>query len=143
MPLLTEATEALRLAGPDAVLTSHTAAYLYGCHAADQVPIHVLVRDHRRVRSRPGLEVHHGSFAQRDVETFYGLKVLSFEHALAEVLCRGDPFTAIACLEQALARVPCRRGFTERVILAVRTRADPRGRREAELVLRGRCLGMA
>jgi hypothetical protein len=142
MPLFLRSAEALRLAGPDAVLTSHTAAYLYGCHAAHQAPVHVLVRDARRVRSRAGMTVHHGTFRRCDVETLYGLKVLALEHALADVLCRGDPVTAVVCLDQAMAKQGCRRSFTGRVVRAVRARADPRGRREAEVLLRARCPDM-
>lgn len=142
MPLSRRAAEALRLVGPEAVLTSHTAAYLYGCLAADQASVHVLIRDARRVRSRAGMTVHHGTFQRRDVENLYGMKVLVLEHALAEVLCRGDPGTAVACLDQAMAKQGCRRSFIERVVQAVRARADPRGRREAEIMLRARCPDM-
>jgi hypothetical protein len=143
MPFFRKAAEALRLAGPEAVLTSHSSAYLYGCLAADQAPVHVLIRDARRVRSRAGVTVHHGTFHGRDVETLYGLNVLVLEHALADVLCRGDPWIAVACLDQAMAKQGCRRSFTERVMQAVRTRADPRGRRAAEVMLRARCPDMA
>ncbi|MET0233902.1 MAG: hypothetical protein ABW224_04610 [Kibdelosporangium sp.] len=141
--VVTAAAEALRFAGPHAVLTSHTALYLYGCHAADRGTTHVLVPYRRRVRTRGGLTVHHGSVQRRDVEILYGLRVLVLEPALAEVLCRGDPYVAVSCLDQALARQPSRQGFTERVIQAVQARADPRGRREAEILLRARCPGTA
>jgi hypothetical protein len=88
------------------------------------------------------MTVHHGTFQRCDVETLYGLKVLVLEHALADVLCRGDPVTALACLDQAMSKQGCRRSFTDRVVRAVRARADPRGRREAEVLLRARCPDM-
>ncbi|MCE7005860.1 hypothetical protein LWC34_23960 [Kibdelosporangium philippinense] len=136
--LLTRAFEALRTAGPEAVLTHHTALALYGCKAADRGIVHVLVPDQRRVRSRPGVDVHHGDFSIRDVENVHGLRVLSLDHALAHVLCREASSVALACFEQAVERYPPdhRGAFAERVGRCIRARADHRGQRKALLMLR-------
>ncbi|MFC0109991.1 hypothetical protein [Kibdelosporangium aridum] len=136
--LLIRATAALHNAGPDAVLTHHTALALYGCQAADQHVVHILVPNRRRVRSRPGVDVHHGRFARGDVENLYGLRVLALDHALAQVLCRESSAVALACFEQAVERYPPdHRGlFAERIGRCIRARPDPRGQRKALLLLR-------
>ena len=46
------AAEALSRAGRDAVLTSHTALYLYGCPAAEQETVHILVPPAHRSATR-------------------------------------------------------------------------------------------
>jgi hypothetical protein len=132
------AAEALSLAGRDAVLTSHTALYLYGCLPAEQAAIHILVPGSRRVRSRPGVVVHHGTFAKRDVESLRGLKLLALDHALAAVLCRGAPADARRCLEHALSgrSLANRKRFTDRLACCVRARADIRGQVQALDLLR-------
>jgi Protein of unknown function (DUF559) len=125
----TRAAASLLSAGPEAVLSGHTALVLQGCSAADAGPIHVLLPYHRKLRSRPGLIVHQGRFEEQDVTELGGLRVLSLDVALAEVLCRGRRHTAIACADQALATVPEQardefRAWTEN---RIRTRPDPRG----------------
>lgn len=137
--LRTRAATALRIAGPDAVLTGHTSLALYGCRAADQGTVHVLVPDRRRIRSRPGIAVHHGAFAHANVETLRELRVLALEHALAEVLCRDGPATALECFTEVLETRPVhhRGRLAERIALAIRARTDPRGRTQALHLLRG------
>jgi hypothetical protein len=135
--LLTRAAAAILLAGPDAVLTSHTAARLYGCDAADDAPIHVLLPYKRRLRTRQGVTVHHSGTTPEQIEELHGLPVLALEHSLAEMLCRARPTTAFACLEQALAMQPVdsRSRFRGLVAESVLRRTDRRGYRRATTLL--------
>ncbi|WP_173127734.1 DUF559 domain-containing protein [Kibdelosporangium persicum] len=135
--LLTRAAATILLAGPDAVLTSHTAVRLYGCDAADDAPIHVLLPYRRRLRSRPGIVVHHSGWEPEQVEELHGLPVLSLGHSLADMLCRARSATAFACLEQALAMQPedVRPRFRGLVAECVLARADKRGLRRATTLL--------
>src|SRR5882762_3112265 len=73
--LLTRAAAAILTAGPDAVLTSHTAVRIYGCEAADQAPVHLVLPYKHRIRSRPEMVVHHSAWEPRQVETLYDLPV--------------------------------------------------------------------
>ncbi|WP_230425327.1 endonuclease domain-containing protein [Prauserella cavernicola] len=88
-------------------------------------------------RPRPGMVVHHGRFDEQDVETVAGLRVLAMDCALAEVLSRGARRTAIACADQALRLIPepARVEFRAWVEDRVRSRPDPRGRRQAQGLL--------
>jgi hypothetical protein len=137
MDLLTRASAAILTAGPAAVLTSHTALRLYGCEAADPAPVHIVLPYKRRVRSRPGMVVHHSGWSVRDVEVLHGLPVLALQHSLAEMLCRARSSTAFACLEQALAMQPAenRRALVGLVAESVLGRADRRGYRRATNLL--------
>jgi Protein of unknown function (DUF559) len=134
---LTRASAAILTTGPDAVLTSHTALRLYGCAAAEEGPVHVVLPYKRRVRSRPGLVVHHSAWSVRQVVTLQGLPVLALEHSLAEMLCRARSSTAFACLEQALAMRPAddRHRLIGLVAESVLSRADRRGYRRATTLL--------
>lgn len=134
---LTRAAAAILIAGQNAILTSHTAVRLYGCDAADDDPIHVLVPYKCRVRSRPGLVVHHSAWSLHQVETLFGMPVLSLTHSLAEMLCRAQPRAAFACLEQALAMQPedNRWDFVDKITECVLRRADRRGYRRATTML--------
>ncbi|WP_235038553.1 DUF559 domain-containing protein [Kibdelosporangium aridum] len=134
---LTRAAAAILLAGPDAVLTGHTAARLYGCDAADDAPIHVLLPYRCRLRSREGVVVHHSGSVPEQVEALHGLPVLALEHSLAEMLCRARPAGAFACLEQALAMQAddSRESFRGLVAECVLARADKRGYRRAATLL--------
>lgn len=133
----TRAAASLLFAGPDAALTGHSAMALYGCSAADRAPIHVLVRYQRNLRRRAGVFVHHGGFIEADVEEVDGLRTLSIDVALAEVLCRGSRRAGLACADQAfshhagLARAELM-AWTEHRIFE---RPDPRGRRQARALL--------
>lgn len=136
--MLIRAKAALRNAGPDTVLTHHTALALYGCLAADRGTVHVLVPDERRIRSRPGVDVHRGAFSRHDVEGLREVRVLALEHALAHVMCREPSSVALECFEQSVERYPPdQRGrFAERLGACIRARADPRGQRKALSMLR-------
>jgi hypothetical protein len=131
--LITRAASALRIAGPDAVLASHTAVHLYGCTAARSWPIHVLMRSNRRIRLKPGLVVHRGPWEGHQTEAVHNLRTLSLEYALADMLCRADSPTAFLCLTQAIDSHP--EGFKDLVRRAVLARPDCSARRRAEILL--------
>src|SRR6187399_677350 len=126
---LTRAAASLLVTGPESVLTGHSALALHGCGAADPAPIHVLVPQHRKPRSREGLVIHRGRFEERDVEELGGLRVLALDAALAEVLCRGSRRAAIACADQVLAMVPenARTELRRRTWERIHDRPDTRG----------------
>ncbi|HKS47941.1 MAG TPA: DUF559 domain-containing protein [Amycolatopsis sp.] len=126
----TRAAASLLYAGSEAVLSGHSALVAHGCSAADPAPIHVLVPYHRNLGSRPGLLVHNGRFEWQDVTEIAGLRVLAVDVALAEVLCRGDRRSGIACADQALALLPEneRAEFRAWTAERIRTRDDPRGK---------------
>lgn len=137
LELRTRAAAALLLAGPRAALTSHTAAALFGCTAANGGQIHILVDYHRRLDSMPGVAVHKGLYDEQDVMPLDGLRVVSFEYALAELLCRAPRRDALACLDQALALTPPehRNEFRAEVLHRIGVRRDPRGRRRSQVLL--------
>jgi hypothetical protein len=133
----TRAAATLLLAGPRAVLTSHTAAFIHGCTAANNGLIHVMVDYHRRLSNLPGVLVHQGLYDERDVVTRDGLRVMAIEHALAELLCRAPRRDALACLDQALALTPPeqRSELRAEVRHRIEVRPDPRGRRRSQILL--------
>jgi hypothetical protein len=144
LDLRTRAAATLLLAGPRAVLTSHTATFLHGCTAANNGLIHILVDYHRRLSNLPGVLVHQGLFDERDVVVRDGLRVMALEHALAELLCRAPRREALACLDQALALTALdqRNEFREEVRYRIEMRRDPRGRRRSQILL-GLASGLA
>lgn len=137
LDLRTRAAAALLQAGPNAVLTRHTAAFLHGCTAANTGQVHILVDYHRRLSSTVGVTVHHGLFEEQDVVMLDGLRVMVLEHALAELLCRAPRRDALACLDQALALTPVdqRAGLRAEVLSRIGERRDPRGRRRSQILL--------
>lgn len=133
----TRAAASLLFAGPTAVLSGQSALALHGCTAAETAPIHVLLPYFRKLRRRPGVVTHHGHVDPQDVEEIGGLRVLTLDVALAQVLCRSDRRTAIACADQAMAMLPENdraefRAWTEDHI---RARPDSRGRRRGLMLL--------
>lgn len=137
LDLRTRAAATLLLAGPRAALTSHTSAYLFGCTAADSGQIHVLVDYHRRLTSMPGVVAHRGLYGEQDVVMLDGLRVLSFEYVLAELLCRAPRRDALACVDQALALTPVehRGELRADVLYRIGVRRDPRGQRRSQVLL--------
>ncbi|WP_242613490.1 DUF559 domain-containing protein [Herbihabitans rhizosphaerae] len=132
------ACAALTMVGPDAVLTSHTAAYLHGCTAADPGAVHVLVGYGRKLHRRHiGLVVHHGRFEPSDVVEVDGLRVLALDKVIADLLCRSQPGTALACADQALALAPRERKaeLWAEIDARIADRDDPRGRRRGATLL--------
>lgn len=137
LTLPTRAAATLLLAGPRAVLTSHTAALLLGCTAADEGRVHVLVDYHRKVPRVPGVVIHQGILDEQDVLTFDGLRMLSLECVITELLCRESRRVALACTDQALALTPMdqRAAFRAEVLHRIGDRRDPRGRRRSQILL--------
>jgi len=137
LALRTRAAAALLLAGPRAVLTSHTAALLLGCTAADEGRIHVLTDYHRRVPEVAGVTVHQGLFDEQDVVSLDGMRMFVLECAITELLCRESRRVALACADQAFALTPpAQRGeFRAEVLHQIGVRRDPRGRRRSQILL--------
>lgn len=137
LDMWTRSAAALLQVGGRAVVTSHTAAWLLGCTAADSGEVHVLVGYDRPVRRGRGVMVHHGVFDEQDVLELHGLRLHTLECAIAELLCRGARRTALACGDQALALVPAneRTAFRAEVLHRIHARRDPRGRRRGEILL--------
>lgn len=135
--LITRAAAAQLFAGLDSVLTAFTALALYGCSAAPAGAPEVLVPYHRRLRTRSDLVVHHGRFVEQDVGEIAGLRVVSREYALAEVLCRRSRGDALACADQVLAMVPQHERAELRAAIEaqIMARPDPRGRRRGRVLL--------
>lgn len=137
LDLPTRAAAALLSAGPGAVLTSHTAALMYGCSAADRGVIHVLAGYDRQLRRRAGIAFHQGLFEEQDILELDGLRVLALDAVIAEMLCTAARATALACADQALAELDpgFRASFKAEVDHRIRIRPDPRGRRRAGVLL--------
>ncbi len=129
--LPTRAAAALLYAGSTSVLTSHTAALLFGCTAADSATIHVLTVEGRKVAGRPGLAIHRGLSAEDEVLELDGLRTLGLETVIAEMLCTVPRPVALACADQAMAGLdpPFRTRFRAEVARRLRARADLRGMR--------------
>ncbi|HJQ48722.1 MAG TPA: hypothetical protein VJ870_20710 [Amycolatopsis sp.] len=81
--------------------------------------------------------VHHGCIEHQDTEEVDELRVLKLDVALAEVLCRADRRSAMACGDQAVALQPEaeRAEFRAWVEQRILNRPDPRGRRQALALL--------
>jgi hypothetical protein len=133
--LRTLSAAALLMAGPEAVLTSHTSAHLHGCTAADVDRVHLLISYDRKLRLRPGLAVHYGNYDPADVVELEGLRCLTLDATIAELLCRGRRSTALACADQALAFADGRGEFKADVAARLADRPDPRGKRRGEFLL--------
>jgi hypothetical protein len=137
LELRTRAAAALLMGGDRAVLTSHTAATLFGCTAASSGRVHILVSYDRPLRSTQDVAVHHGVYDEGDIVLLDGLRVYALDCALTELLCRASRDTALACADQALALTPpeSRAAFRAEVASRIATRRDSRGRRRAEILL--------
>jgi hypothetical protein len=137
LELRTRAAAALLLGGERAVLTSHTAASLFGCTAASSGRVQLLVGYDRPLRPTADIAVHHGVYDESDVVLLDGLRVYALECALTELLCRASRDTALACADQAIALTPpeSRGEFRAEVANRIETRRDSRGRRRAAILL--------
>jgi hypothetical protein len=137
LELRTRAAAGLLLAGPEGVLTSHTAARLYGCTAADEGTAHVLADYGRQLHNRPGLRFHQGTVEEQNVMEVDGLRLEALDVVMAGLLCRAERRIALAIIDQALATgTPARREeFKEEVAWQVAERSDPRGTRRAVYLL--------
>ncbi|WP_211348243.1 hypothetical protein [Saccharothrix texasensis] len=136
--LRTRAAAALLMAGPDAVLTDHTAAWLHGCTAAETNRVHLLLDYDRRVRPRRDVAVHYHQYDPADVIQVEGLRCMVLDYAIADLLCRArHRSTALACADQALGALQPEQRAAFKADLAVRlaTRRDHRGRRQGAFLL--------
>lgn len=135
--LPTRAAAGLLHVGPEAALTSHSAALLFGCTAADRGTVHVLSRYHRKVPPRPGLALHHTFFEEDDVVELGGMRVMCLEIVITELLCTTYRPLALACADQALASLDPRfRGlFHADVDERLAARPDRRGTRRGRALL--------
>ncbi|MEU4742228.1 DUF559 domain-containing protein [Actinosynnema sp. NPDC023658] len=134
----TRAAAALLMAGPDAVLTSHTAVWLHGCTAAETNRIHILLAHDRRLRPRPDVAVHYNQYDPADVVEVEGLCTLALDCALADLLCRArHRSTALACADQALGALPPpqRAELKADLTMRIATRRDYRGKRQGVFLL--------
>ncbi|HEV8555895.1 MAG TPA: DUF559 domain-containing protein [Actinophytocola sp.] len=133
----TRAAAGLLLAGPKAVLTSHTAALLHGCSAADSGTIHLVAGYERQVHRRADLVVHQGRFDPHDVVERNDLRVLALEVVIADLLCTGPRALALSCADQAMAglNAELRAEFKAEVDHRIRERPDPRGQCRAAVLL--------
>jgi hypothetical protein len=137
---LTRASAALLAHGPHAVIGGPTAARLHGCTAIESADTHVVVPYGHPSRSRDGLAVHNGPLPDDDIDEMVGLRVLTLDRVVADLLCTARPRDALATTDQALAAQPAelREAFRAGLDRRLQTRADPRGTRSA-----GRLLGLA
>ncbi|WP_306748611.1 endonuclease domain-containing protein [Saccharothrix yanglingensis] len=135
--LRTRAAAALLMAGPDAVLSSHTSAWLHGCTAASTHRVHLTVDYDRRLHSRPGLDVHQQAYDIADVTEVDRLRCFTVAHAITELLCRARRSTALACADEALAQIPSheRAEFKGDIAARITARRDSRGKRQAAFLL--------
>lgn len=136
--LHTRAAAALLMAGPDAVLTSHTAVWLHGCTAAETNRVHILLGHDRRLRPRPDVAVHYNQYDPADVVEVEGLRSIALDYAIADLLCRARyRSTALACADQALGALPPpqRAEFKADLTVRIATRRDYRGRRQGVFLL--------
>jgi hypothetical protein len=133
LDLRTRCAAALLWTGGVAVVVGPTAAALHGCTAVGGFPIHVRVPYAHRFRSRPGVVVHQGDVAERDIVLMDGLRVLPLDLAVAEVLCAAPRRAAVACADQALRDMQAseRRGFVAQVAERLAERTDRRGTKRA------------
>jgi hypothetical protein len=135
--LLTRGAAALLAYGPNCALSGPTAAELHGCGAAATPRTHVTLPFGKHPRPRFGLVVHGSAGFERDAETVCGLRVLSLDRVVADMLCRARPRDALAVCDQALALqdVVERERWRSRIRERIAARPDIRGtRRGAELL---------
>jgi Protein of unknown function (DUF559) len=124
----TRAAAALLTIGPDAVICGPTAARLHGCTAVECADVHVLVPYSRNPRKRPGLVVHHGCFYREQVIELDGLRTLTMEQTVTDMLCTARPADALALVDEALrTAAPRCDEFRRAVVRRLQARPDPRG----------------
>ena len=124
----TRAAAALLSVGPAAVLCGPTAAVLHGCTALEPADVHVLVPYQCKPRNRPGLVVHHSCFYAEQLVEVDGLRMLTLEQTVADLLCTARTADALAVGDETLRRAGSRcEEFRRAVVARLRARPDPRG----------------
>jgi hypothetical protein len=138
--LHTRAAAALLLHGLGTAIAGPTAARLHGCTAIDPGDVHVLVPCGHASRTRAGVVVHTGPLPEDDVVECHGLRCLSAERIMVDLLCTARARDAIAIADQLLAAQPRERRDLMRARVAGRLseRRDWRGTRRG-----ARLLGLA
>ena len=125
---LTRGAAALLLAGTDAALSGPTATTLHGCRALTAANTHITVRPGRTFKPRPGLVVHHCGMFTRDVVDVEGLRVLSLDRTVADLLCTARPEDALTVADEALRLAgPDADVLRKQIAGKIRRRLDPRG----------------
>jgi hypothetical protein len=124
----TRAAAALLTTGADAVICGATAALLHGCTALTCADVHILVPYQRSPRKRPGLVVHHSCFFSGQIIEIDGLRTLTLEQTVADLLATARPADALAVGDEALRRAGAHCDeFRCAVSRRLRSRPDPRG----------------
>ncbi|MGH4026761.1 MAG: endonuclease domain-containing protein [Pseudonocardiaceae bacterium] len=133
----TRAAAALLVAGSEAALTGLTAAWLHGCRAAEFGTVHIAVPYARSLAAKEGLVVHQGRQLLADVVELGGLRSVSLEVAVTELLCTDTPRRALAVADQATALIPEgeRPAFRFRLATRLGNRPDRRGTARANGLL--------
>lgn len=133
----TRAAAASLVAGSEAALTGLTAAWLHGCPAAEFGTVHIAVPYARCLASTEGLVVHQGRRLLEDIVEIRGLRSVTLEVAVTELLCTDTPRRALAVADQAAALLPERERAAFQLRLATRlgSRADRRGTARANGLL--------
>lgn len=137
---LTRSAAAQLTAGPRAALCGVTAAQLHGCGCVAAPETHVLVPYGRGIACRGGLVVHRGCKIPPDVQQVHGLRVLSLDRVIADLLCqlpwRGRARDALAVLDQALRLAgDDQHTFRKAVAIRLEERPDIRGTVNARALL--------
>ena len=127
---LTMAAVALLSAGPSGALCGFAAARLHGCQAGPPGDVEVVVPYDTWPRRRSGLVVHNGRVSPEDIHVIDGLRVLSPDLVISELLCTArSARAALACADQACELQPAaeRAEFVAAVTGRLDIRADRRG----------------
>jgi len=134
---MTRAAAALLAHGMSAAIAGVTAARLHGYTAIESTVTHIVVPYGHPSRSRNGLGVHNGPLPDQDIVELLGLRVLSPERVVSDLLCTARPRDALAIADQALAeQLPeWREAAKARLARRLRHRADPRGTRSGARLL--------
>lgn len=125
--------------GPDAAVCGATAAQLWGCDAAADPHVHLMLPHEVFAGARNGLVVHRSALYRRDVTSVDGIAVLELERVVVDLLCDRNlrPADALAVADQALAKAKDeqRQQLRTRLALRIADRADRRGTRRAAMLL--------
>jgi hypothetical protein len=120
---------ALLLHGERAAISGPTAARLHGCDAIESNDVHVTVPYGHCLRTRAGLFVHNAPLPAGDITELDGLRVLTLERTVSDLLCTARAADALAVADQALAAHPPsnQEEFRERLARRLHSRRDRRG----------------
>jgi len=134
---MTRAAAALLAHGGRAVIADTTAARLHGYTAIESTATHIVVPYGHPSRTRNDLVVHNGPLPDEDIVELSGLRTLSPERVVSDLLCIARPRDALAVTDQALAeQLPeWRDAWKARLARRLQHRADPRGTRAGARLL--------